>query len=346
MKFRTEYKPDKAGLAISPRHPILLIGSCFSQNIASRMRDALWNASNPFGVLYNPLSIERAIRATVFSPPESHTEGLDDSVIQIGRVYHSWLFDSKVADESLQRMKENVRHISKEAKEMLGIGATLIVTFGTAWVYSLTDRDGLDSEGRNGYVVADREGYVVANCHKQPAAMFTRRRLSVDEIVERWEILARDLKNRYPGLEILFTVSPVRHLKDGFHGNACSKATLMLAVEQICTDIPFCHYFPAYEILNDDLRDYRFYASDLLHPSEEAVDYLWEIFRQTYIDEEGNRLLDEGDRLHRALCHRPLYNGTKSDETLLEEARRREALEEQCRRLKERWPEVAIDNEV
>lgn len=132
------------------------------------------------------------------------------------------------------------------------------------------------------------------------------------------------LKERYPQLEIVFTVSPVRHLKDGFVGNMRSKAVLLLAIEELCRSYEWCHYFPAYEIVNDDLRDYRFYASDLAHPSEEAVEYIWEVFRATYLDPSGEAILKEGESILRGWEHRPLPTSAREPSAQLlakEEAR-------------------------
>lgn len=304
---------------------MLLAGSCFSQNIALKMQESMWNAVSPLGVLYNPASIAKALSLAALPADNPARDAMvAESVLKCGRQFRSWLFDSKVADEDPGVMRRNISGILDAASEALVEGAVLIVTFGTSWVYSL----------------ASPPGYIVANCHKQPAAMFQRSRLSVEEIADLWKSLVCDLKRGYPGIDIVFTVSPVRHLKDGFSGNACSKATLLLAVEQICRDIPFCHYFPAYEIVTDDLRDYRFYASDLVHPSDEAVEYLWDIFKQTFMDDEGKRLLAEGNKLFRAINHRPLYCGTKGEVTLGEEAERQEQLLRQYRDLKAIWPGI------
>lgn len=194
----------------------------------------------------------------------------------------------------------------RELEECICASGVLFVTFGTAWCYFL----------------ADNTDYVVANCHKQPSAMFIRRRITVDEIVGAWTALCNDLWKRFPDLRIVFTVSPVRHLKDGFSGNARSKAVLQLAVEEICRINDRCSYFPAYEILNDDLRDYRFYASDLVHPSQEAVEYIWEIFKSTYLDDKGLELLKEGERIQKAWNHRPLVSPICSVTTAADEAER------------------------
>ena len=139
-----------------------------------------------------------------------------------------------------------------------------------------------------------------------PASLFTRRRISVREIVEVWSDLLSELNTRYPNLNIILTVSPVRHLKDGFHENTISKSILLLAIEELCSKFTFCHYFPAYELIMDDLRDYRFYASDLTHPSSDAINYIWEKFQDCYLDPEGVKRIKEGGALHRALAHRSI----------------------------------------
>lgn len=324
MKFRTEYKVAPSPLRLSPRKPLVMTGSCFAQNMAAKMRESMWNAHDCFGVLYNPLSIEQALRLTLAEAPEQILNSIKESELKIGRMHYSWMFDSKMGDEAESNYIENVQHAISEARELFKKGAPLVVTFGTSWVYELTDRP----------------GYVVANCHKQPSSMFVRRRLGIEEIVRSWKYLARDLKGIYPQLEIVFTVSPVRHLKDGFEGNKISKAILLLAVEEICRELSYCHYFPAYEIVNDDLRDYRFYASDLVHPSDEAVEYLWDIFKATYLDDSGIVLLKEGEKLRKRLEHRPLYHGWKSELTLQEETHKEIEIAECYNQLLERWPEM------
>lgn len=293
MKFRTDFIPEKASFSIDPSLPVVLLGSCFAQNIAGRMRRSLWNAVNPFSTLYNPLSIERTLRASILSSDRDKI--FSDSIFDAGDRVCSWLADSRFSAESRRDVLAELSTKADELDKALKIAPVMFVTFGTSWCYFL----------------ADRPDYVVANCHKQPASDFIRRRVSVDEIVNIWLDLSSSLKEKYPQLRIVFTVSPVRHMKDGFAGNSHSKAVLLLAVEEICNRLDYCHYFPAYEIVNDDLRDYRFYASDLVHPSEEAVEYIWEIFRATYLDPAGEAILKEGEKLLKAWQHRPLPNATK-----------------------------------
>lgn len=291
MKFRTDYKAVPSPLRLSPERPVALIGSCFSDNMATKMRECGWDAFSDAGTLYNPLSIAEVIELLVFDPDFRST--LERTLFQTDDgIVHSWLFDTHFSRNSPEDVIDNIEKCRETLLGTLRRAETLIVTFGTSWCYFLTE--------------GDRR--LVANCHKMPQSMFERRRLSVEEISQVWRAVCEKLTSRFPGLSVIFTVSPVRHLKDGFEGNARSKATLLLAVEEICRRMPQCHYFPAFEIVCDDLRDYRFYDRDLVHPSDTAVEYIWEIFRRTYLDEEGERLLKEGNRRFKALNHRPIFH--------------------------------------
>lgn len=285
--LHTEYCPTLSPQPLDPERPLTLLGSCFTDSVGSRMRRCRWKAvSNPCGVLYNPLSIAGAVEAAV--------EGgdVDKTVMQSGPLWVSWLMDSHAAAYSRQGCVAAVRERLDTLRGSLASSQALVVTFGTAWVYEL----------------ASQPGYVVANCHKQPQVMFVRRRLGVDEIVERWVSLHSLLQRHFPGLRLIFTVSPVRHLKDGFEGNARSKAVLLLACEELCRRIEGAEYFPAYEILNDDLRSYRFYASDMVHPSETAVDYVWQKFQDRYLTPASQAVLAEGQAVTAALAHRPIVD--------------------------------------
>ncbi|MCH5223973.1 MAG: GSCFA domain-containing protein [Muribaculaceae bacterium] len=286
MKFRTEYRAVRNELTLNPENPIVLMGSCFSQNMAAKMEESGWDAVIAGGTLYNPLSIGIALSMML-----DETNGEDkfkNTLFYASGLWNSQMFDSSFSAKSREDCIEEFRLRSSLLREALKKGETLIVTFGTSICYFLAE---------------SKEP--VGNCHKQPADLFTRRRLSIEEIAGYWNSLLSALKERFPGLQVIFTVSPVRHLKDGFEGNARSKAILHLAIEEICGNYGFCHYFPAYEILTDDLRDYRFYAGDLVHPSEEAVEYIWEIFKESFIDENGRRYLEAGFKATRARQHRP-----------------------------------------
>lgn len=291
MKFRTEYKPTKASFTLNPEHHVVMLGSCFADNMRRKMRECLWRAENPLGTLYNPLSIERAIRMCL--NPGEHNEAFYDTVFKDAEgVYHSWLFHSQLSTKGRDEMSGRFFAMKRTLFSELRTAPVLFVTFGTSYCYFL----------------AENPDFVVANCHKQPSAMFARRRLTIGEIADCWEKLVNNLKDFNPDMRIVFTVSPVRHIKDGLEGNSRSKAVLLLAIDELCSRMDCCSYFPAYEIVNDDLRDYRFYASDLVHPSDQAVEYLWEIFRATYLNAEGEALLKEGNSIVKAYFHRPLID--------------------------------------
>ena len=223
-----------------------MVGSCFSDEIGAQMQERYLHVTcNPFGTLYNPLSIAQAIsyQPSAVSSQLVYHEGLWHSMA------HHGAFSRATKEEAEQVVRASIETMQKALKE----ASVVIVTFGTAWVY-------------------EKEGAIVGNCHKLPERCFNRRRLSVEEIVEAWKpILAQ-----YPDKKWLFTVSPIRHIRDGLHENQISKATLLQAVEQLGD------YFPSYEIMLDELRDYRFYADDLVHPSSLAVNYIWERFVDTF----------------------------------------------------------------
>ncbi len=320
MKFRTEIENGgRSGITLDPRRPVVLLGSCFADNMAARMNACLWKGVNPLGVLYNPVSIARSLRmalkvgAEVEEPervefaPSDLPDDFRATLFQSDGMWHTWLADSRMSGATPEDVCTAFAAASTELRKTLERAQALFVTFGTARVYSL--------EG---------EGCPVANCHKQPSRMFTRRRLSVEEIVEEWRGMVAELKERFPGLRVIFTVSPVRHVKDGLVENARSKSILLLAIEEICHREEVCSYFPAFEIMNDDLRDYRFYASDLVHPSDEGVEYIWEKFRSTFIDAAGEARLKEGGSIRKGLDHRPLKTATRrqSEEMAAREEKR------------------------
>lgn len=287
MKFRTEYEAGKAPFSLDPRKPAVLVGSCFSQNIASRMQDHLWEGLNPTGTLYNPESI--AIAIDLMLDHKRGTKRFEDSLFLYNGIWHSRFFDSSFSSSEKEECLRLFEERSDKFRVKLLEGKVLIVTFGTAICYKETDT-----------------GSTVGNCHKLPASIFFTRRATPEEIVTLWNTSIGKLRQFAEDINLIFTVSPVRHLKNGFVGNSRSKAVLQLAVEDICESNPNCFYFPAYEILNDDLRDYRFYASDLAHPSDAAVEYIWEKFLETFVAPEDRLVLKEGSKKMKSLRHRPI----------------------------------------
>jgi len=251
MKLQTIVDIQPSAWKIGYEDRILMVGSCFSDEIGAQMQEHYLHVTcNPFGTLYNPLSIAQALTMTEMPVLVEH-EGLWHSMAHHGAFSRA---DKNEAEQAIRGSIETMQQALQEA-------TVVIVTFGTAWVYEL--KDGISGLGVSG---------LVGNCHKLPESCFNRRRLSVEEIVAAWKpILAQYSDKRW-----LFTVSPIRHIRDGLHENQLSKATLLQAVEYLGD------YFPSYEIMLDELRDYRFYADDLVHPSSLAVNYIWERFVDTF----------------------------------------------------------------
>lgn len=279
MKFRTEIEISPLGVQIGYDSRVLTLGSCFAAHIARKLAAAKFRVTeNPSGILFNPLSIAAAIRS--YASPAAVTRdelGFDGEVW-----YHFGFhgdFSAPTAEEALARMNAARR----AGAEALRTTDRVILTFGTAWVY-------------------ERDGKVVANCHRRPAAEFSRRRLSVEEIVETFAEL---IEGSLAGKQIILTVSPVRHIGDGLAGNAVSKATLRLAAEELMQRFKCAAYFPAYEIVTDDLRDYRFYADDLVHPAPQAIAYVWEKFTAAALSDRARNLLPEAEAIVAAAAHRP-----------------------------------------
>ncbi len=239
---------------------ILMLGSCFSDEIGEQMKQRNMSVTcNPFGTLYNPLSIANAIHSS-FVHCTSY-------IVPHDGLWHSMMHHGSFSRPTKEEAEETVKASIETMQKALQEATVIIVTFGTAWIYEMN-------------------GEIVGNCHKLPADRFTRRRLTVEEIVAAWQPIIE----RYPDKHWIFTVSPIRHIKDGLHENQLSKATLLMAIEQLLDNrqsiVPRQssnrHYFPSYEILLDELRDYRFYADDLVHPSSLAVNYIWERFVDTF----------------------------------------------------------------
>ena len=258
---------------------IFALGSCFAENISERLAKAKFSiTSNPFGVLFNPESIANAIDRL------ADTRSFAVCDITAGREsYFSFDAHSSLDGKTHTEAFANLNRAVAQGAKSLAEADWVILTFGTAWVY-------------------EHEGRVVANCHKQPAAQFERRRLSVEEIVERYSKL---LEGALHDKKVILTVSPVRHVGDGLQENSVSKATLRLAVEELVAKYENAHYFPSYEILIDDLRDYRYYADDLAHPSKMAVDYVWERFCEVVLTPKAQAELPQVVQIVAAAEHRP-----------------------------------------
>ncbi len=266
--------------------PMLMIGSCFTEHIGDYMKATKFDIDvNPFGVLYNPLSIAQALTRLMDGTPYDRKELCFD-----GNLWYSYHHHGKFSQTTAESTIEGINQRFEQAAQQLKKSKIIIVTWGTAYVYSLVEN-----------------GMIVANCHKQPAKLFTRTRLRIEEIVSCWSNLIEQLQAYTPDCTILFTVSPIRHLSDGAHDNQLSKSTLLLAIEELMRKFPnICRYFPAYEIVNDELRDYRFYAEDMTHPAQQTISYIRQRLKDTYFTQETVSLAESCEKIYRGLQHRPL----------------------------------------
>ena len=281
MQFRTVIDIKSFDRKIDHSSRILSLGSCFADNIARRMQRAKFRVeASPTGILFNPESIARAVERFAASESPAREELRHD-----GERYFGYDFHSAFADADPERALATMREAARRGADALRRADTVIITFGTAWIYRLREN-----------------GEVVANCHKQPQSLFARELLAADRIADRY---AKLLEGPLADKHVIFTVSPVRHLGDGAERNSLSKAVLRVAVGELASRFPDADYFPSFEIMNDELRDYRFYADDMTHPSQTAVDYIWERFGATAFAESARRAAERAERIAEAAELRP-----------------------------------------
>lgn len=287
-EFRTIVQPLKGyqGL-VSHEQPVVMLGSCFTDNIGGCLLGGGFPACvNPCGTLYNPASIASALLDILYERPYTR-----DDLFQHEGLWHSWSHHSRFSGPDPDAVVEHINKSQAEASEALSKASALFITFGTSWIFRLTE-----------------EGRVVANCHKKPATLFQREMLNTQKVYGLWKKMLRELQARYPDLKTVFTVSPIRHLADGAHGNQASKSTLLLAIDQLTQEFKDTSlYFPAYEIMMDDLRDYRFYAADMLHPSPVAVAYIYDKFCESFMTQATVMKALQAEREARRAAHRPLH---------------------------------------
>lgn len=317
MKLYSEVAQPEYPFQLDHQSPILMMGSCFTENIGQILEKYLFPVCvNPFGVTYNPLSVKKGLEALI--QKEGYEVGdMDLHNDQWLSFDHDTWYSSAQQDAALEKINQDFW----KAKDILKRAGTLFITWGTAWVYRFNPT-----------------GEVVCNCHKIPSSQFTRSRLTTREIIKEYEDLIPLLLKFNPGLKIVNTVSPVRHWKDGAHGNQLSKSTLLLAGEALRESFPEqFFYFPSYEIVMDELRDYRFYAEDLFHINKLGTSYIWERFTQVFLHEDSEKIIAELEPLLKLLAHRPMVTkGEKYEKLLL-------AREEKLRKLKNKYPEIQWD---
>mgnify|MGYP000704602022 CR=1 FL=1 len=287
--FRTDVRVSPSTQKIGLKNPILTIGSCFADAIGTRLRQNKFTALiNPFGILYNPVSLHKVLRYAIhLEPPHANT------YVRNNDLTLNYDFHSEFSHPEEKTLVSRLQNVIGASHYFLKDAEWIIVTYGTAWVYCRKDC-----------------GEIVANCHKMPGSYFTKSLLTESEIMESFKTFYDSLIKFNPRIRIILTLSPVRHSKDTLELNSVSKAILRTACHRMAETYPAVDYFPAYEIMMDDLRDYRFYKSDLIHPTEDAEDYIWDKFSECYFDEATHIFLKQWRSIRSALSHQPFHPAT------------------------------------
>lgn len=290
MKLQTEVQINSSFRSIDYSSAICLMGSCFSNNIGEKLAHHQFLTNiNPHGISFNPMSIIKSLNDVIENKVYKESD-----LLKRADVYFSYNHHGEFSSIDPDIVLNNINQHIVDSNTFLKSASHLIITFGTAWVYELKE-----------------SGEIVANCHKIDGNHFQKRLLSVEEIVEAFNQLIEKLRVFNNNLYLIFTISPVRHTKDGVVENSRSKAILLEAVHQI-KDKHACDYFPSYEIMMDELRDYRFYKRDLIHPNELAIDYIWNKFGDAYFDEETKRKSVEINKLKQQLFHKHIHPETQA----------------------------------
>jgi len=283
MELRTKINIEPSPVKITYKDGVMFIGSCFASSIGSRMEMGHMPVMiNPAGTVYNPVSVCNTIDSIISGKEFTHGE-----LNFHNGTWFSFFHYSDFSSDDPEKVLDKINKKSREAFNFLKSSGFLFITLGTARIYRLR-----------------KTGTIVSNCHKMPSGQFTIELLTVSEIVSLWEGLLERLHTLFPLLKVIFTISPVRHWKDGAHGNQISKSILFLAVEELLNHSSSIQYFPAYELVMDDLRDYRFYNDDMLHPSDMAINYIWEAFSQCYLENKTIRIYNDVVKITKACNHR------------------------------------------
>ena len=297
MNFSTKISIPKSNYPINYDSKIVSFGSCFAENMAEKFDYfKIRNTVNPFGIIFNPVSIEKLVLRIV--KREQFTE---NDIFFHNEHWHCYEVHSDLSHENSEELLSNLNALLESTNNQITESTHIIITYGTSWIYKLKTTQ-----------------EVVANCHKVPQVAFEKEILSLEIIEKSIQNTINYIRKVNPNCTIIFTVSPVRHLKVGFIENQRSKAHLITAVHQVTAD-----YFPSYEIMMDELRDYRFYGPDMLHPNQVAIDYIWERFFETTISEASYPYMETVSSIQKGLAHRPFHPNSKSHQKFLEDIHRK-----------------------
>jgi len=290
MEFRTQIPILKSHHPIDYNSKVVSLGSCFAVNMAEKLDYFQFqNTVNPFGILFHPLALDKFIDFAL-----NQNNFTEKDIFFHNERWHSFDAHSDLSHSDIDTILKNLNEISQKAKQQIEDATHLIITLGTAWVY----RNNVSNS-------------IVANCHKVPQKEFSKELLSVAEIEDSLQNILSLVETANPNAQIIFTISPVRHIKDGFVENQWSKSNLIAALQQTLITKINAGYFPSYEIMMDELRDYRFYDRDMIHPNQVAIDYIWQRFSSTYISAAAYLVMDEVQSIRKALSHKPFNSNSE-----------------------------------
>lgn len=319
MNFHLNYKHPVQKIQFSHKDKLFLIGSCFAENIGKFLTDAKFNCLvNPNGILFNPLSIANALHN--YLHPADFSE---NSITEADGLFHSFFHHGSFSSNNKNSLISSIHESNLKAHDQIKDSKFLIITFGTSQVFALKEN-----------------GMIVANCHKLSQQLFVRKQLQPNEIINEYIRLIKDIRKLNPTLQIIFTVSPVKYLRDGLIENNLSKSVLIYSIHEILKSASNCFYFPAYELVTDDLRDYRFYKPDMAHPSEEAVEYIWKQFKHSYIDKVSLDLISEIEEIQKASTHKPIHPETQQHLNF------KNTYLQKCRQLQSAHPQIDFSSEI
>ncbi|SIT92753.1 GSCFA domain-containing protein [Pontibacter indicus] len=294
--FRTELHIPASGLDLGLSSGVLTMGSCFAEVIGRRLqKNKAKVVVNPFGTIFNPLSVSKLLRASISGP-----HSIADNLVQHQGIWYAYDLHSSLSSPSRDTLLLQIEERLALTRHTLQQASLLIITLGTAVGYRL-----------------QHSGEVVANCHKLPARQFSRELLPFGTLLTDMQQTLETLWQFNPALQVMLTVSPVRHIKETIEVNSVSKSILRLLCHEIMVSNKQAHYFPAFELMMDDLRDYRFYGRDMVHPTEVAEDYIWDKFANAYLSEHFRSFLKAWEKMRRAIAHRPFHPESEAHQTFL-----------------------------
>lgn len=334
MDFMLNFEPQKLPTQITYRDKLLLTGSCFTEHIGNALGDAKFSLlQNPNGILFDPVSVCSSLISYIHN--KKYTA---DDLIQLNEVWNSWQHHSRFSHIDKNECLHNINESQQRAHEFLKEADWIVITLGSAFSYRLTELAG-SSKASSPAGGGGSEG-AVANCHRAPAQWFTKHLLSIQEIIESLDLCIHQLLQFNPKLQVIFTVSPVRHLRDGVVENNRSKARLIETVHHMVNKFDKLHYFPAYELVIDVLRDYRFYDIDLAHPNYMATDFVLQKFTAACLDEEARQLMEELKKISLARKHKAFQPATAAHKQFLRSSA------EKTKELQEKYPFLDLKEEL